>query len=111
VSDHRPVSFHIKDANISCVSSDDMNHYNTDNKVPLWSNCDAATLACYASHLDKLLQDVAIPYNAVVNTSRDKAFLADIDIFYNDICKCVVKATADIIPLRNRPVSEFNVLG
>ena len=50
------------------------------------------------------------PY-LIGHISHDRSYLADIDKFYSDICDCLVKATADVIPTRNRPVTEFNIPG
>ena len=58
--------------------------------VPLWNNSDAATLAYYISHLDSLLQSIAIPYNALFDVSKVNSVYSVIDKFYNDILIVIV---------------------
>lgn len=111
VSDHRPISF-----TVQCDFGTQHNSYitirtNSDNMVPQWSICDDATLYNYAAYLDNLLQDIVIPYDALLDNSRDYSFLPLIDKFYNDIIKCISTAIADVIPKRKRPISSFNVPG
>jgi len=109
-SDHKPVSFDIAGININhtetsvIVDSDVCS-------VPMWSNCDDMTLAYFTSYVDHLLQYVTIPYDALHDTTRDKVHLINIDKFYTDICACLSKAIKDVIPCRNRPVSDFNIPG
>ena len=109
-SDHKPISFDIAGIDINhkeisvTVDSDVCS-------VPMWNNCDDKTLAYYTSYVDHLLQYVTIPYDALFDTTRDKVHLTDIDKFYTDICACLSKAIKDVIPCRNRPVSDFNVPG
>ena len=98
------------------ISNSDTDNSEPDNtniscNVPLWNNSDAATLAYYSSHLDSLLQSVAIPYNALFDVSNVNSVYSSIDKFYNDICDCITKATSAVIPTRNRTVSDFNVPG
>ena len=57
----------------------------------MW-NWDASTLNYFTSYLDSLLQNVAIPNDALFDVSHDRSYLADIDEFYSDICDCLVKA-------------------
>jgi len=110
VSDHKPISFDIAGININhtetgVTGDSDMS------SVPMWSNCDDMTLAYYTSYVDHLLQYVTIPYDAMYDTTCDKVHLIDIDKFYTDICASLSKAIKDVIPCRNRPVSDFNVPG
>jgi len=76
-------------------------------RVPLWNTCDATDIADNTSYLDNLLQGIHIPYDALLHM-HGKSFL---QTFYNDICDCLVRATADIIPTRERAVTEFNIPG
>lgn len=48
-------------------------------------------------------------YIVAGSTSHGCAFLANIDKLYNDICECLVKAISEVIPSRNRRITEFNI--
>ena len=86
VSDHKPVSFTICSVNTRGKRDSILLNNSTGYRVPLWNNCASTTLACYALHVDELLQSIAIPYDAVFDNSCDKSYLLDIDRFYNEIC-------------------------
>ena len=111
VSDHKPLCFTVK----SCTDNDSLNNIASVEdemcSVPLWNNCDAATLAYYGLYVDRLLEDIIIPFDAIHDMTCNKSFHANIDKFYDDICQCITKATADVIPSRIRKVSDFNVPG
>lgn len=111
VSDHKPVSFIMEGIHISHDSSPIAVNNNSVCSTPTWNNCDDTTLSYYSSYLDRLLQCVCIPLDAVFNTSSDETFFVKIDKFYADICNCIVKATGEVIPKRTRTVSDFNVPG
>jgi hypothetical protein len=110
VSDHRPLSFSVQ-CNICCSSSSSSVTVSNLNIVPHWGTCDDATLSYYANYLDKLLDEVPIPYSALYDLSGSKTFHSDISKFYNDISTCISKAVADVIPGRKRLDSNFNVPG
>jgi hypothetical protein len=78
-------------------------------EVPVWNNCDSLTLACYAVHLDQLLQNITAPFDAVFSNAHDSTDLPHIDRFYADIFSCISNAVSDVVPTRNCSCFEFNV--
>jgi len=44
------------------------------------------------------------------NNYRDELSFEFYIIFYNNICACLIKATADLIPTRNHRITEFNII-
>lgn len=79
--------------------------------MPVWNNCGAATLDYYAQHLDKLLQNVNVPFDALFCCAHDSTYLSAINKFYEDTFACISTAISAVIPSQDCHHSDFNVPG
>jgi len=105
ISDHKPLSVTMNCKVLATHSADAC--INSDLRLPMWNTCDQFILSYYADYLDKLLQQVHLPFVAL-NGNYCPVL---IDQFYNDILSCISKATGDCIPSRQHCNNDFNVPG
>ena len=112
VSDHKPVSFHLKGCIPNSTVSDKNRNRHTDIWLPNWQQCDAIMIANYRHRLDVLLQEVHVPWELFLaqHDLCDNSISA-MDEFYKAVFTCISAAVHDTIPGHRSSYSHFNIPG